>query len=144
MLGELIYEATGKVTGMRVFDVENGLPKVETTISQNANLRGREASLIVTYVSVPSEVFPNSDEGSTILHAKGQGLLMLKNSNEIATWTGEGIARVTGQKREDRGSVFCKTTSKGHLAFLDNLVGVFEYTANLTDGTAEGKVWEWK
>ena len=33
MLGELIYEAKGKVTGMRVIDVENGLPKVETTIS---------------------------------------------------------------------------------------------------------------
>ena len=39
MLGDLIYEAKGKVTGIRVLDVEGGVPKVETTISQNGNLR---------------------------------------------------------------------------------------------------------
>ena len=38
MLGDLIYEAKGKVTGIRVLDVEGGVPKVETTISQNGNL----------------------------------------------------------------------------------------------------------
>jgi hypothetical protein len=47
MLGEIIYEAKGKVTGVRVLSVEEGIPKIETTISQAGNLRGTEITLIV-------------------------------------------------------------------------------------------------
>ena len=82
--------------------------------------------------------------GQTVLYAEGQGVLMTKDGSEMATWTGQGIAHLSGKKRTDRGSVFCRTSSKGKLAFLNNIVGVFEYEANLEDGTAEGKVWEWK
>ncbi|HZC48253.1 MAG TPA: hypothetical protein VE244_04235 [Nitrososphaeraceae archaeon] len=38
MLGELIYEAKGKITGYRVLDVEG--PKIEVTISENGTLKG--------------------------------------------------------------------------------------------------------
>ena len=31
--------------------------------------------------------------------------------DEIATWTGQGIAHFLGDKRIDAGSVFCRTTS---------------------------------
>lgn len=40
--------------------------------------------------------------------------------------------------------MFCRTFSKGKLAFVNNMVGVFEYEANLEDGTVEGKVWDRK
>jgi hypothetical protein len=79
----------------------------------------------------------SSIEG-TILYAEGQGVLMTKGGSEMATWTGQGMAHVSSNKRTDRGSVFCRTSSTG------KLVGVFEYEANLEDGIAEGKVWEWK
>jgi hypothetical protein len=62
----------------------------------------------------------------------------------MATWTGQDIAHLSSNKRLDRGSVFCRTSSKGKLAFLNNIVGLFEYEANLEGGTAEGRVWEWK
>ncbi|MFL6471628.1 MAG: hypothetical protein ACJ71H_12355 [Nitrososphaeraceae archaeon] len=78
------------------------------------------------------------------LSAEGQGVLMTKDGSEMATWTGRGIAHLFGKKRTDRGSVFCRTFSKGELAFLDNILGIFEYEANLEERTAEGKVWEWK
>ena len=62
---------------------------------------------------------------------------MTKDGSEMPTWTGQGIAHLLGNKRSDGGSVFCRTFSTGRLAFLSNIVGVFEYEANLQDGTAE-------
>ena len=62
----------------------------------------------------------------------------------MATWRGQGVAHSSSKKRTDRGLIFCRTSSQGKLAFLNNIVGVFEYKANLEDGTAEGKVWQWK
>jgi len=146
MLGEIIYEAKGKVTSLRVLSVEGGIPKIESSISQNGRLRGgTEITLTVTYWSVPrlSSSTEGQEGGQTVLYAEGQGVLMTKDGSEMATWTGQGIAHVSGNKRTDRGSVFC-TSSKGKLAFLNNIVGVFEYEANLEDGIADGKVWEWK
>jgi hypothetical protein len=63
---------------------------------------------------------------------------------EMATWTGQGIAHYSGQKRRDVGSVFCRTSSTtGKLAFLNNIVGVFEYDTDEI-GNSVGKIWEWK
>ena len=125
MLGEIIYEAKGKVTGLRVLSVEEGIPKIETTISQTGGLRGTEISLIVTYWSVPREVslegVGRERERQTVLYAEGQGVLMTKDGDgggtETATWKGQGIAHINDQKRTDRGSVFCRTSPKGNLLF---------------------------
>jgi hypothetical protein len=59
----------------------------------------------------------------------------------MATWTGQGIAHYSGQKRKDVGSVFCRTssTTSGKLAFLNNMVGVFEYETDEI-GNSEGKI----
>jgi hypothetical protein len=138
MLGDLIYEAEGKVMNMRVISAEEGRPKIEVTISQNGVLRGVQVTSIVTYSSIPRE------QGGAI-YAEGQGVIMTKEdgNGEIATWTGQGIAHYTGQTRRDVGSIFCRTSSNGKLAFLNNMVGVFEYE---TDGigNSKGKIWEWK
>ena len=135
MLGDLIYEAEGKVTNMRVISVEEGRPKIEVTISQNGLLRGVEVTNIVTYSSIPRE------QGGAI-YAEGQGVILTKedgNGGEIATWTGQGIAHYTGQTRRDVGSIFCRTSSNGKLAFLNNMVGVFEYESD-ENGTSKGKI----
>lgn len=136
MLGDLIYEAQGKVVGYRVLDVKG--PKIEVSITQNGTLKGRiEAIDIVTYWSIPTP--------GGAYYAEGKGVFMAKdNPNDSAAWTGQGIAHYSGQKRRDVGSVFCRTTSTtGKLAFLDNMVGVFEYTTDEM-GNSEGKIWEWK
>jgi hypothetical protein len=136
MLGDLIYEAKGKITGYRVLDVEG--PKIEVTIAQNGTLKGgTEATDIVTYWSIPRP------EGA--YYAEGKGVFMVKDDpSEMATWTGQGIAHYSGQKRRDIGSVFCRTPSaRGKLAFLNNMVGVFEYETDEM-GNSSGKIWEWK
>ncbi len=140
MLGDLIYEAEGKLMNMRVISVEEGRPKIEVTISQNGLLKGIEVTRIVTYSSIPRE------QGGAI-YAEGQGVIMTKkdgnNGGETATWTGQGIAHYSGQRRRDVGSIFCRTSSNGKLAFLNNMVGVFEYESE-EHGTSKGKIWEWK
>jgi hypothetical protein len=120
MLGALVYEAQGKIAGYRILDVEG--PKIEVTIIQNGTLRGGiEATDTVTYWSIP--------RSGGAYYAEGKGVFMAKdNLSEMATWTGQGIAYYSGQKRRDVGSVFCRTPStSGKLAFLNNMVGVFEY-----------------
>jgi hypothetical protein len=139
MLGDLIYEAEGELMNMRVISVEEGRPKIEVTILQSGLLRGIEVTNIVTYSSIPRE------QGGAI-YTEGKGVIMTKNSddnNETATWTGQGIAHYSGQTRRDVGSIFCRTSSNGKLAFLNNMVGVFEYEAD-ESGASKGKIWEWK
>ena len=53
MLGDLIYEVKGKVTGYRVLDVEG--PKIEVSITQNGTLKGRiEGSRYSDILEYPS------------------------------------------------------------------------------------------
>jgi hypothetical protein len=69
---------------------------------------------------------------------------MSKDGQEMATWTGQGIGRFIGPgKIRFIGSLFFSTASAGKLAFLNNLVGVFEYESD-ESGNTSSKVWEWK
>ena len=49
MLGELIYEQRGKISGFRVPDTEG--PTIETTLSGTGIINGVEVTDIVTYWS---------------------------------------------------------------------------------------------
>ena len=63
---------------------------------------------------------------------------------EMATYTGEGIGRIDSTRSINwLGSIFCKTSSSGKLAFFNNLVGVFEAQSDV-DGNFSNKTWEWK
>jgi hypothetical protein len=66
-------------------------------------------------------------------------------SEEMATETGRGIGHLIdgGKKVKFRGSFFYSTSSTGKLAFLNNMIGVFEYEGN-QPGNTSYKVWEWK
>jgi hypothetical protein len=133
MLGELIYEHKGKITSQRVLDVEGA--KMETSFSGSAKYRGTDGTEIGTYWSI------YRPEG--VLYGEGQGLITTKDG-EIATWTGSGIGRFTGQgKIRFHGPLFYRTYSTGKLAFLNNLVGVYENQID-EDQSLHYKVWEWK
>jgi hypothetical protein len=70
--------------------------------------------------------------------------MIKEDVNELATRTGQGIAYYSGSKRRDVGSAFCRAgTTTGLLAFLNNMVGVFEYEVD-ENGNSGGKIWEWK
>ena len=136
MLGDLISEEKGKITSQRVLDVEGGEPKIETTFSATGNYRGVETTATVTY-------WGSLRPGGAI-YGEGQGVLMSKDGQEMATWTGQGIGRVTSPgKIRFAGSLFFSTSSTGKLTFLNNLVGVFEYESD-ESGNTSAKAWEWK
>jgi hypothetical protein len=136
MLGELIAEEKGKVTSQRVLDVERGEPTIETSFSATGKYRGVETTSTVTYCATPKP-------GGAI-YGEGQGLLMSKDGQEMVTWTGQGIGRFTAPgKIRFVGSLFFSTSSTGKLAFLNNMVGVFEYEADEL-GNTSAKSWEWK
>jgi len=136
MLGDLISEEKGKITSQRVLDVEDGEPKIETTFSAIGSYRSVETTATVTY--------SGSLRPGGAIYGEGQGVLMSKDGQEMATWTGQGIGRVTSPgKIRFAGSLFFSTSSTGKLSFLNNLVGVFEYESD-ESGNTSAKAWEWK
>jgi hypothetical protein len=138
MLGDIIYETKlGKLIGTRLVTAEGKIPKIEVTISQEGLLKAiMDATGLVTFWSEQQK------DGS--IYAEGQSVLILKDDRAAtATWIGKGAAHYQNQTRRDVGSVFFKSSNNGKLAFLNNVVGVFEYEI-LEEGTSKGKIWEWK
>lgn len=132
MLGEQIAELKGKVMGQRVMDAEG--PTMETTLSQTGNVKGIQVNETVTYVGRPTS--------SGVLHAEGNGVIMAAEA-EIAIFTAEAFGRVSSSGSLGwRGSHFYRTSSTGKLAFLNNVVGIFEAGIG-TDGNSSKMVWEW-
>jgi hypothetical protein len=69
--------------------------------------------------------------------------VMMAGESEMAVSTGEGIGRISPSGVKWRGCAFYRTSSTGKLAFLNNLVGLFETDVD-TDGNFTEKIWEWK
>jgi hypothetical protein len=121
MLGEQIAELKGKIIGQRVLDAEG--PTMETNVSAKGSVKGTQVDVSLTYVASPTS--------AGVLHGKGQGVLMARES-EMAAYTGEAV-----------GALFYRTSSTGRLASLNNVVGILEAEVD-TEGNFSEKTWEWK
>jgi hypothetical protein len=140
MLGELIEEQSGKITGRRVVDVEG--PKIESFFTMNGKWVGQDVTDIGTYWGVMRE----GTETQGVVYGEAQGVATTKDGQGMATYTVQGIGRSTSPgKIRFHGSVFYRTTptSGGKLSSLNNIVGVFEYEED-EQGNSSVKVWEWK
>jgi hypothetical protein len=140
VLGELIEDEGGKITGQRVLDVEG--PKIESSFTMAGKYKEIEATDIGTFWSVMRQ----GAEARAIMYAEAQGVITAKDGQGMATYTAQGIGRFTSPgKIRFHGSVFFRTTSTGggKLSFLNNMVGVFEYEGD-EQGNCSVKVWEWK
>jgi hypothetical protein len=136
VLGELIEDESGKITGQRVLDVEG--PKMESSFTMaglykdvQRNRGNRYRNILFCY------------ERSNVC-----GCTRGNNSQRqgMATYTAQAIGRFTSPgKVRFHGSVFYRTTptSGGTLSFLNNVVGVCEYEGD-EQGNCSVKVWEWK
>jgi hypothetical protein len=139
-LGELIIELSGKITGQRVLDVEG--PTIERSIVSKGTIRGVQVQDITTFIGRPT-----AEKG--VLHSVGQGVTTTTAGSaggepEMVTYTGEGVGRISSSGGVKwRGSVFTRTSSGGKLAFLNNMIGVFENEID-ADGNFSEKIWEWK
>ncbi|HET6717624.1 MAG TPA: hypothetical protein VFG90_10870 [Nitrososphaeraceae archaeon] len=140
VLGELIEEESGKITGRRVIDVEG--PKTESSFTMNGKWVGQDVTDIGTYWGVMRE----GTDAQGVVYGEAQGLATTKDGQGMATYKVQGIGRFTSPgKIRFHGSVFYHTTptSGGKLSSLNNTVGVFEYEED-EQGNCSVKVWEWK
>jgi hypothetical protein len=134
MLGEMIGEGTGKVTGNRVLPSEGGAPKIEFSLQGTESLYGVEATDIGTYSVVMRP------DGTVF--GGGQSMFMARDGG-VATWTGQGIGRFTASGGVSyRGAGYVLSAS-GSLARLNSTVLVYEFETD-ADQNTRGRFWEWK
>ena len=135
-LGSPLYEEHTKSTGIRVVDVTHG-PKIEISFAGNGTINGTTTvSDIGTIWTIPT----SSDY--TSLYSEGQGVLMTEQGS-MATYTQQASGEITSDGRVlFRGSMFFNSSPSGELAFLDDIIGVYDYESDLA-GNAERTVWKW-
>ena len=134
MLGDKLYEASGKVTGQRVLPSEGHGPRVETSFADGGKLLGVDATEMGTYWAVV--------RADGTLYGQGQGVFMGRNG-EMATWVGQGVGTFTGPGAvRFRGAVYFETASQ-NWARLNGVAGVYEYEAD-EQGNTRLQTWEWK
>jgi hypothetical protein len=142
MLGEQYAELKGKITGQRVLDIEG--PTIETSVSVSGIMKGTQVQEMITFIGTPTV-----EKG--VINGVGKGVIMAAADGgggevpEMVTYAGEGVGRFSSSGSiKWRGSVFFRTSSAGSkLAFLNNMVGVFESEID-ADGNFSEKEWEWK
>ena len=138
--GPIYKEISRQSSDSIVLTVESGDSLIKTQDSYTAtgilkdvgNVTDK-STFITTY---------QSDSGNTST-STGHGIITTKDG-EIATYTGQdlGIADKNGTDTY-HGILIFQTESDGKLAFLDNLIGLYEYKSWL-DGRKSGIIWEWK
>jgi 5-keto 4-deoxyuronate isomerase len=135
MLGDLFYEAKGRITSKRVLDLEG--PKIESSYFLEGKMRSEiEVIEIGTFTSIPTSEDAYFVEGKDIVTVKG-------NDDEMATVKAQGISKLRDSSKVICGSNFYSSSTTGKLSFLNNLVGVHEASVD-RDGNIRYKVWEWK
>jgi hypothetical protein len=137
MLGQLLFESRGRITGQRVLPNENGNPKLETSIEGTGIFTGSlEVTTTWTYWAI------QRPDGTS--YSQGKGIIMTEDGRETATAIGHAEGKtVDSGKMRYVGAIFYETHSENKLAFLSNLVGVHEFEVDAS-GNYEHRLWEWK
>jgi hypothetical protein len=136
MLGDMVGELQGQITGQRVLPGEHGLPPtVETSYAATGELLG----------------VPVNDMGSYIgqlrldgtLYGEGQGIVMSPTGAK-ATFKGHGVGQfVQPGVISWRGSLVYDSDSPAFAA-LRGVAVVFEWETDQASGKVTGKGWVWK
>ena len=134
MLGDLFYEATGRITSKRVLELEP--VKIESSYYVEGKMRGIEVFEIGTFTSTATSV-------NGVFFIEGKDIVYVKESDEMATVKAQGISKIRNSSKVICGSNFYNSSNTGKLSFLNNLAGVHEAYVD-TDGNLIYKVWEWK
>jgi hypothetical protein len=139
IFGEPIYKETSRQSSNSiVLNVESDIITTQdsytaTGILKNVGNVTDKSNFITTY---------QTDAGNTST-STGKGIITTKDG-EIATYTGQDLG-ITDKNGTDtyHGIIIFQTDSDGKLAFLDNLIGLYEYKS-WSDGKKSGVIWEWK
>ena len=133
MLGDLFYEAKGRITSKRVLDLEG--PKMESSYILEGKMREIEVVEIGTFTTYHTS--------ENLFFVEGADIVTIKESNEMVTVISKGISKHNWLSKIVTGSNFYRSSITGKLSFLNNLVGVYEASVDNDDNIVY-KVWEWK
>jgi hypothetical protein len=134
MLGDLFYEAKGRITSKRVLELEP--VKIESSYYVEGKMRGIEVFEIGTFTTTATSV-------NGVFFVEGKDIVYVKEGDEMATVKAQGISKIRNSSKVICGSNFYNSSNTGKLSFLNNLAGVHEAYVD-TDGNLIYKVWEWK
>jgi hypothetical protein len=138
MLGDLFYEAKGRITSKRVLDLEG--PKTESSYFLEGKMRGK-----IEVVEIGTFIKTHISNG--FFFVEGKDIVTVKGSHdEMATVRVQGISKLDRRDSSSKvvsGSNFYRSSNNGKLSFLNNQVGVHEASVD-KDGNILYKVWEWK
>ena len=133
MLGDLIYEAKGKVTGRRVLDTEG--PTIEGSYQAQGKLKGIDVTEMGT--------FSSTMRPGGALYGEDKAVVMTRDG-DIASANPKGIGRFTAQGGISyRGCALYNANATGKLSFLSNAVMVVDVEIDASDNMTI-KAWEWK
>ncbi|MFI8104620.1 hypothetical protein [Streptomyces sp. NPDC086023] len=134
MLGELIGEEQGEVTGRRVLSTDGGHPIIEASFQASGTLLGAGVQDMGTYESVM--------RADGTLFGEGQGVVMTE-SGDTLTWHGSGVGHLgEGGAVSWRGAIFYDSPNGKHDR-LTGIAAVFEFETDAA-GKASAKLYEWK
>ena len=135
MLGELILDETGTVTGTRVLSNDASGTKLEVSLRTTGQIQGVAESCLWTYWQL---IRP---DGS--VYGQGEGVMTTQDGDVLQMiGHGSGQAPPPGGTMNFRTMLHVHTTSE-KFAILNRigLVGNYDVEA---DGSAVNKCWEWK
>ena len=132
MLGELIFQGSGKRIVRRVLSTEP--PRVEVTFEGGGKLLGVDAMEIGTYTG--------TIRADGTIYGEGSGVVMTAAGDSL-TWKGAGVGTFKERGAVSyRGAIFY-STGAAKFTRLNPVAGVFEFDTD-EHGTTQSKVWEWK
>ena len=113
MLGELIGNCTGKVTGVRVLPTEGQYARLEVSLHGQGTLLGQPITDFGMYVQT---VRPGG-----VLQGEAHNVMITANG-EVADWFGGGVGRPTGPGFQSTYGAYGRfDSSQGALARLESL-----------------------
>ena len=132
MLGDLVYESKGKITGERVLELNP--PKIESSYTVEGKLKGTEVTELGTYTSTMRP------DGS--LWGEDKSITMAKDGS-VTTATARGIGRFTGpEKISFRGFATMGAEGTGKFGAVNSMLIAFEVEIDGENMVLKG--WEWK
>ncbi len=134
MLGELIGQCRGKMTGVRVLPTEGQYARLEVSLHGQGTLLGQPITDFGTYVQT---VRPGG-----VLHGEAHNVMITANG-EVADWFGGGVGRPTGPGFKSTYGAYGRFASaQDALARLETVATAIEYDVE-EDGSYRWQMWEW-
>ncbi len=135
MLGELIAEFSGQLTGTKVLASSGPAPKIEASLQGSGKLLELDATVIGTYWQVI--------RGQGRLYGEGRVVVMTGDGG-VAKWTGFGVGTITGSGFSSSWGVCGHfQTEAASLEPLNDIATVSEYDLD-ENGNWTWHLSEWK